>query len=149
LVNELDRALVYTVINFCHLAISVAAGLALLLTSCGDTSTAGSTTGSTSGSTRGGTAPSASSGSSTTGGATDEVVVQGYAFPPITATAGSSLTLVNRDLEPHTVTADDGSFDSHPFTMKKPATLVVPTAPGSYAFHCKVHPTMHGTLVVH
>ena len=143
--NESDLALVFMIINFCHLAISVAAGLALLLTSCGDTST----TASTSGSTRASTAPSASSGSSTTGGSTNEVVVQGYAFPPITATAGSSLTLVNRDLEPHTVTADDGSFDSGPFTMKKQATLTVPAAPGSYKFHCKVHPTMHGTLVVH
>jgi plastocyanin len=76
------------------------------------------------------------------------VVVQGYEFPPISAPAGSTLTLVNRDDEPHSVTADDGTFDVGPFTSTKSATLTVPTTPGSYAFHCRIHPTMHGTLVV-
>jgi len=65
-----------------------------------------------------------------------------------TAAAGSTLKLVDADDEPHTVTANDGSFDSVPFSPNKPTTLTVPTAPGTYAFHCKIHPTMHGTLVV-
>ena len=41
-----------------------------------------------------------------------------------------------------------GTFDVGPFTSTKSATLTVPTTPGSYAFHCRIHPTMHGTLVV-
>jgi len=80
--------------------------------------------------------------------ASGEVVVQGYKFPPITASAGSTLKLTSKDDEPHTITADDGSFDAGPFNPSKSATLTVPTTPGSYKFHCKVHPTMHGTLVV-
>jgi plastocyanin len=27
-------------------------------------------------------------------------------------------------------------------------TLTAPTEPGEYAFHCKYHPSMHGTLTV-
>jgi plastocyanin len=143
--NESGCLIVFMVINVCHFALSVAAGLALFLTSCGGgTSTSGST--GAAGVTT--TAVSAAPGSSTAGAGDQDIVVQGYKFPPITAAAGSMLTLESRDLEPHTVTADNGSFDSGPFTPKKPATLTVPTAPGSYAFHCKVHPTMHGTLVV-
>jgi plastocyanin len=134
--NESGCLIVFMGINVCHFALSVAAGLAVLLTSCGGSSTSSPATTTT------------ATGSSTTGSAGEQVVVQGYKFPPITALAGSTLTLVSKDLEPHTITADNGAFDSGPFTPKKPKTLTVPTAPGSYAFHCKVHPTMHGTLVV-
>jgi len=130
-------------INICHLAISLAAGVALFLTSCGDNSTTGST-----GSVGVSTAATSGGSSATSATSDQQVVVQGYKFPAITAAAGSTLTLVNRDLEPHTVTANDGSFGSKPFSPSKSATLTVPTSPGSYAFHCKIHPTMHGTLVV-
>lgn len=82
-------------------------------------------------------------------GSASEVVVAGYKFPPISAAPGATLKLVDRDDEPHTVTADDGSFKAGPFDPKTPATLVVPTKPGTYPFHCEIHTTMHGTLVVH
>jgi len=142
--NESGCPIVFMSINVCHLALSIAAGLALLLTSCGNSSSSGSTGSTTA------VAPSvtASASGAASSAAAEQVVVEGYKFPPITAAAGSTLTLVSKDLEPHTVTADDGSFDSGPFTPKKSATLAVPTKPGSYAFHCKVHPTMHGALVV-
>ena len=88
-------------------------------------------------------------GSTAANGSTNEVVVTGYKFPPISASPGATLTLVDRDDEPHTVTADDGAFKAGPFNPKAPATLVAPTKPGTYPFHCEIHPTMHGTLVVH
>ncbi len=31
---------------------------------------------------------------------------------------------------------------------KEQKTLTAPTEPGEYAFHCKYHPSMHGTLIV-
>jgi plastocyanin len=92
-----------------------------------------------------------SSGESTTatsGAAITEVVVQNYVFPAITTTTGAQLRFVNRDDESHTVTADDGSFKVGPFDNKTPVVLVAPSTPGSFAFHCEIHPTMHGTLVV-
>ena len=82
-------------------------------------------------------------------GSASEVVVARYKFPPISAAPGATLKLVDRDDEPHTVTADDGAFKAGPFDPKTPATLVVPTKPGTYPFHCEIHPTMHGELVVH
>ena len=90
-------------------------------------------------------APVAACGSSK---ATAEVLVKNFAFPPITATPGEQLKLIDGDDESHTVSADDRSFKFGPFSPKKPGLLVAPTKPGSYPFHCDIHPTMHGTLVV-
>lgn len=83
-----------------------------------------------------------------TGSSDSSVVVQNYTFPAVSTTAGATLTLVDKDDEQHTMTADDGSFKGGPFNNKAPGTLVAPSKPGSYPFHCEIHPTMHGTLVV-
>lgn len=83
-----------------------------------------------------------------TGSSDSTVVVQNYTFPAVSTTAGATLTLVDKDDEQHTMTADDGSFKGGPFNNKAPGTLVAPSKPGSYPFHCEIHPTMHGTLVV-
>lgn len=77
-----------------------------------------------------------------------EFTITGYTFPTITAAPGSTITIADGDAEPHTVTADDGSFDSGSFDGSAPGKLVVPTTPGSYPIHCAVHPSMHGTLTV-
>jgi plastocyanin len=90
-------------------------------------------------------APVAACGSSKS---TAEILVKNYAFPPIAATPGEKLKLVDGDDESHTATADDGTFKFGPFSPKAPGLLVAPTKLGSYAFHCEIHPTMHGTLVV-
>ena len=102
---------------------------------------------------RAGGAASTSSASSTlstagTPSAATLFTIKGYAFPAFTATAGQKITLADADAEPHTVTADNGSFDSGSFDSTAPGTLTVPTKPGTYAVHCTVHPTMHGTLTV-
>jgi plastocyanin len=80
-------------------------------------------------------------------GNTKSLTVSGFAFPASTqAAASSDLKIVNKDGTPHTVTADTGEFDVDvPATG---ATLKVPSKPGTYAFHCKIHSTMHGSLVV-
>ena len=74
--------------------------------------------------------------------------MKNYVFPPVTASPGEKFKLVDADDEQHTVTADDGSFKFGPFNSKSPGELVAPNTPGSYPFHCDIHPTMHGTLVV-
>ena len=74
----------------------------------------------------------------------------------LTADAGSTILFANVGGKPHTLTADDGSFDTGvvppgaeggrfagtnvTFTLKKP---------GTFAFHCEIHPqVMKGTLTV-
>ncbi|MDQ2756457.1 MAG: hypothetical protein M3Y71_07825 [Actinomycetota bacterium] len=75
--------------------------------------------------------------------------IKTYAFPAFTASPGQTITLRDEDSEPHTVTADDRSFDSGTFDNTTPGTLTVPTTPGVHPVHCTVHPSMHGTLTVH
>jgi len=74
--------------------------------------------------------------------------IQGYKFPALTATAGQKITIADGDDEPHTVTADDGSFDSGSFDKAAPGTLLAPKTPGVYPVHCTIHPSMRGTLTV-
>jgi plastocyanin len=76
------------------------------------------------------------------------VVIEGYAFPALTAAPGATITVTNADAEPHTVTADDGSFATEAFDSSAPGTLVAPAEPGTYPVHCEIHPSMRGTLTV-
>lgn len=64
--------------------------------------------------------------------------------PPVAA--GSELTVENTDGAPHTVTADDGTFDLS-VGGGESATLTV-DEPGDYAFACTIHPSMTATLTV-
>ena len=66
--------------------------------------------------------------------------------PPVAP--GSSVVAANRDAEPHTVTAADGSFDSGPIGSGLAVSFAAPAAPGTYAFVCTIHPSMTGQLVV-
>lgn len=57
-----------------------------------------------------------------------------------------SLKATNQDGFTHSVTSSNGAFD---VTISAGATATLPTLnPGTYAFHCKFHDSMRGTLVV-
>ena len=76
------------------------------------------------------------------------ITITNFVFTgPLTVPAGTSISVTNSDSADHTVTADDGTFD-----VKVPAGQTVKfTAPmktGSFAYHCTIHPSMHGTLIV-
>jgi len=75
-------------------------------------------------------------------------VVEDYTFPPLTVAPGEAVRVINADDEPHTVTAEDGSFDTGSFDRSEPGSFTAPATPGTYRFGCKVHPSMHGTLTV-
>ena len=90
-----------------------------------------------------------------------DVTIQGFAFhpPSVTIAEGESVTWTNKDSVAHTATADDGSFDTSPTCdsshtedescLKPDAPFFVTfSSPGTYAYHCKIHPTMHGTVIV-
>lgn len=75
------------------------------------------------------------------------VKIKDDAFVPTTVTVspGTTVNFANVDGEAHTVTADDGSFDSKPMTATWEHTFM---KPGRYAYHCTIHADMHGTIVV-
>jgi plastocyanin len=70
-------------------------------------------------------------------------------FVPVmlTVKVGETVTFVNDDDDAHTATADDKSWDSDGLNQGQRWTHAFTTA-GSVAYHCTVHPTMHGTIVV-
>lgn len=74
--------------------------------------------------------------------------IKGFAFPAgLTVKAGEAIAWTNSDSAPHTVTFDDGTCASG--SIRGGATVVVRyTVPGTYAFHCAIHPSMTGTLEV-
>jgi plastocyanin len=83
-------------------------------------------------------------------GASRAVMISNFSFRPATVTVkrGTGVTVTNRDSAVHTATADDGhSFDTGNLEDGASKTITV-THPGSYAYHCTIHPYMRGTLIV-
>ena len=79
----------------------------------------------------------------------NEIVIQNFAFEPSTLTvkAGTKVTWVNRDDEPHTVTATDKRFNSK--TMENGDRFSMEfTKPGTYKYYCALHPKMTGQIIV-
>lgn len=54
---------------------------------------------------------------------------------------------VNKDLFPHTATADSKVFDSREIVPEASWAYVV-EEPGEYAYSCTYHPTMKGKITV-
>lgn len=82
--------------------------------------------------------------------ATDAVAIQGFKFGPATITvkAGSTVTWTNKDDEAHTVFfAFDGSRSPILVNNNNVYTKSFST-PGTYTYHCTIHPFMTGTVTV-
>ncbi|WP_419538260.1 cupredoxin domain-containing protein [Mycobacterium colombiense] len=79
----------------------------------------------------------------------DQVTIDGFAFAPVTLTvpAGTTVTWTNRDEEPHTVAASDGSFHSPGMGTGATFAHTFSTA-GTFDYVCSIHPMMRGTVVV-
>lgn len=130
----------------------------------GTTGTAEDGTGTSNGIGAGGTTGTGfSSGSGTTGGiGTDTVTapsanaqtigvnIQNFSFATLTVTVkvGDTVKWTNLDSVGHTVESNDG-------TTFKSSTLVINdtfsktfTAAGTFAYHCGLHPSMTGTVIV-
>src|SRR5829696_8834484 len=77
------------------------------------------------------------------------VQVVDFAFEPGTWTvpAGATVTWSNAGGRPHTVTADDGSFDSGRLDPGEQFSQTF-DQPGTFTYHCGFHPEMQGSIVV-
>jgi plastocyanin len=117
--------------------------LAVLLAACGgDDSSSGSSNTTASGSSNTTAAASGSNSSS----AAVAVTIDNFAFSVKPVTAGQSFKVQNKDGTEHTFTANNGAFD-----VDVPAGKTVTVdgqKAGTYAFHCKIHSFMTGTLKV-
>ena len=81
--------------------------------------------------------------------AQQEVSIQFEAFAPsqLDILSGETVQWTNVSERTHTVTSDTGLFDSGEVPGGARFTLR-PDAVGSYAYHCTIHPTMHGEIDV-
>jgi plastocyanin len=77
------------------------------------------------------------------------VNIDKFTFSPVTLTvpAGSTVTWTNRDEEPHTVVANDGSFHSPGMGTQGTFSYTFAKA-GTFDYVCSIHPFMHATVVV-
>lgn len=81
--------------------------------------------------------------------AADHVVAianMSYGRLPTDIKVGDTITWVNRDTVPHTVTARDKSFDLRLAPGRK--GTITAGKPGSFPFYCIYHATMRGVLKV-
>ncbi len=77
------------------------------------------------------------------------VTMSNFAFSPATLTvkAGTTVTWTNKDSATHTATSDTGAFDSG--NLSKGATFSYTfNTSGTFAYHCTIHPSMKGTIIV-
>lgn len=77
------------------------------------------------------------------------VSISGFAFGPnaLEVPAGTTVTWTNNDGPSHTVTADDGAFDSGSLGTGATYSFTFDT-PGTYTYHCTFHQNMTATVVV-
>lgn len=77
------------------------------------------------------------------------VEIKDFSFQPATLTAPVETTVswINRDPSDHTVTSADGKFDSGNI-MTGGQFKVTFTQPGTYRYHCSIHPSMTGMVTV-
>ncbi|MCU1623096.1 MAG: hypothetical protein JWL79_1941 [Frankiales bacterium] len=115
-----------------------AVGLLMLLTACSGSS--------------GTTAvnqPTTAATSSATADSGPTITIKAFRYTSQQVAPGTTITVRNLDDTDHTVTSDvSGQFDAGDVKSGTPKTFTAPTKPGTYAFHCNFHASMHGSLTV-
>jgi plastocyanin len=78
-----------------------------------------------------------------------DVSIVDFFFNPssINVTAGDSVKWTNNGAVTHTSTSDSGVWDSSPIPPGSSFTRQFST-PGSFPYHCEIHTTMLGTVIV-
>jgi plastocyanin len=101
-------------------------------------------------SSKSGGSSSSKSGGSAAKSSGGSVTIANFKFAPasLTVSKGAQVSVANHDSTAHTFTADNGkSFNTGDINPNASATVTV-SKPGTYKYHCSIHPFMHGTLVV-
>ena len=79
-----------------------------------------------------------------------QVTVAGFAFSPSTVTArvGEVVGWTNQDSAPHAVGLDANDSCRTPNLGAGDVGTLVFSEPGTYPYHCRIHPDMRGTIEI-
>ena len=100
------------------------------------------------------TAGTAAGGANTTAAVaagSDNVTIQNFKFnpDPLNVKQGAKVTVaILDDGVPHSLTADDGSFDTGIFMKSLGPKVITLSKTGTFKYHCQVHSFMKGTISV-
>ena len=85
----------------------------------------------------------------TTAAASNTINIVNFTFTPgtLTVKAGTTVTWTNNDSMTHTVTSDNGVFDSGNLTPGQTFSYTFNNA-GKFTCHCVIHSYMKGTIIV-
>lgn len=77
------------------------------------------------------------------------VSISGFAFTPaeLHVKKGTKVTWTNLELSGHTITSDSGVFASGNISQGKTFSFTFNTA-GTFTYHCALHPSMTGKVIV-
>jgi plastocyanin len=101
------------------------------------------------------TIPTPPTGGGGGGGAADVTITitgmndsQSFSPSPASVKVGQTVAWKNADSIVHTATADGGTFDTGNIAPGATSTPVMMSAAGTFGYHCRIHPSMVGSLSV-
>jgi plastocyanin len=76
------------------------------------------------------------------------VAIEDFYFEPADAAIqpGDTIMWTNEGNSPHTVTSDDGQFDSGVLNPGDTFSVTFTGGDGTLTYHCKIHPSMTGSV---
>lgn len=79
-----------------------------------------------------------------------DIEISGFAFNPSTLTIpkGASVIWTNRDSAPHTIVSDNGDEINSDRISQGATYAHTFNAAGTYDYHCGLHPSMKGQIIV-
>ncbi len=83
-------------------------------------------------------------------GIKNDIEISGFSFNPntLTVSKGASVVWTNKDSAPHTIVSDTGDEINSDSISKGNTYVHVFNTPGTYDYHCGIHPSMKGKVVV-
>lgn len=78
-----------------------------------------------------------------------DITIANFQFSPTEREiiAGEPIQWINNDNVPHVIVADDNSFQS-PTLQAGESFVFLFVQTGTFAYHCSIHPSMKGTIIV-
>lgn len=71
-----------------------------------------------------------------------------YQPTPATVSRGAKITWTNKDIAPHTATADNNSFDTGIIQPGSSGSAIIKGQTTTIPYHCTIHPWMKAALII-